>query len=84
MLTPGAVPVGVSLKIYFGHADAQAWCERVAEVAAVHPGVRDGSVELFVIPGYLQVLPALTEGGQLADVVPCVASIDPVMGGVDR
>ncbi len=37
-------------------------------------------------PGFnhMQVLPALTEGGQLADVVPCVASIDPVMGGVDR
>jgi NADH-quinone oxidoreductase subunit D len=27
---------------------------------------------------------ALSEGGQVADVIVAVASIDPVMGGVDR
>ena len=32
----------------------------------------------------LQSAPALTEGGMIADVVASVASIDPVMGGVDR
>src|SRR5690606_21373624 len=32
----------------------------------------------------LQALPALTEGGLVADVIAAVASIDPVMGGVDR
>lgn len=32
----------------------------------------------------LQAAPALTEGGMIADVVASVASIDPVMGGVDR
>jgi NADH-quinone oxidoreductase subunit D len=32
----------------------------------------------------LQSAPALAEGGMLADVVASVASIDPVMGGVDR
>jgi NADH-quinone oxidoreductase subunit D len=32
----------------------------------------------------LQAMPAMTEGGQIADVVAAVASIDPVMGGVDR
>ncbi len=32
----------------------------------------------------LQAAPALTEGGLLADVIACVASIDPIMGGVDR
>ena len=32
----------------------------------------------------LQAIPAMCEGGQLADVIAAVASIDPVMGGVDR
>jgi NADH-quinone oxidoreductase subunit D len=33
---------------------------------------------------HLQALPAMTEGGLLADVIPAIASIDPVIGGVDR
>jgi len=32
----------------------------------------------------LQSVPALTEGGMISDVIASVASIDPVMGGVDR
>ena len=32
----------------------------------------------------LQAVAALCEGGQVADVIAAVASIDPVMGGVDR
>lgn len=32
----------------------------------------------------LQAVPAMCIGGQLADLVVAVASIDPVMGGVDR
>ncbi len=32
----------------------------------------------------LQAMPALCEGGMVADVVVAVASLDPVMGGVDR
>jgi len=32
----------------------------------------------------LQAMPAMAEGGQVADVIAVVASIDPVMGGVDR
>ena len=32
----------------------------------------------------LQALPAMAEGGMVADVIPAVASIDPVLGGVDR
>ncbi|WP_029136203.1 NADH-quinone oxidoreductase subunit D [Nakamurella lactea] len=37
-------------------------------------------------PGFvnLQAMPALSEGGMIADVVAAVASLDPVMGGVDR
>jgi NADH-quinone oxidoreductase subunit D len=32
----------------------------------------------------LQSIPVLTEGGMVSDVIASVASIDPVMGGVDR
>ncbi|WP_199747766.1 MULTISPECIES: NADH-quinone oxidoreductase subunit D [Actinomadura] len=32
----------------------------------------------------LQATPAMAEGGMIADVIAAVASIDPVMGGVDR
>ncbi len=32
----------------------------------------------------LQSLPAMIEGGLVADVIACVGSLDPVMGGVDR
>jgi NADH-quinone oxidoreductase subunit D len=37
-------------------------------------------------PGFvnLQAMPAMSEGSLIADVVAAVASIDPVMGGVDR
>lgn len=54
-----SVSVGVSLKMYFGHAEARRWCARVAELAAAHPAVASGEVECFVIPTYLQLLPAL-------------------------
>jgi NADH-quinone oxidoreductase subunit D len=33
---------------------------------------------------HLQSVAALCEGGFLADLIPAIASIDPVMGGVDR
>jgi NADH-quinone oxidoreductase subunit D len=32
----------------------------------------------------LQALPAMAEGGMVADVIAAVASVDPVLGGVDR
>jgi NADH-quinone oxidoreductase subunit D len=32
----------------------------------------------------LQAMPAMSEGGQVADVIAAIASIDPVMGGCDR
>jgi NADH-quinone oxidoreductase subunit D len=37
-------------------------------------------------PGFvnLQAVPAMAEGGTLSDVIAAIASIDPVMGGVDR
>ena len=32
----------------------------------------------------LQAVASMCEGGQVADVIVAVASLDPVMGGVDR
>ena len=32
----------------------------------------------------LQTMPAMSEGGMVADVIVAIASLDPVMGGVDR
>ncbi|WP_112135925.1 triose-phosphate isomerase family protein [Glycomyces dulcitolivorans] len=52
------VTVGVSLKMYFGHREARDWFARVAEHVHQHPGLVSGAVELFVIPTYLQILPA--------------------------
>ncbi|HEV2892034.1 MAG TPA: NADH dehydrogenase (quinone) subunit D [Frankiaceae bacterium] len=52
--------------------------------------VSDGSNRPFRVhvrdPSFvnLQAAPALTEGGLIADVIAAVASVDPVMGGVDR
>nr|WP_240757613.1 NADH-quinone oxidoreductase subunit D [Nakamurella flava] len=52
--------------------------------------VSDGGTRPFRVhlrdPGFvnLQSMPAMSEGALIADVVAAVASIDPVMGGVDR
>jgi len=51
--------VGVSLKAYFGRAQALDWFARVAELAGAHPAVRSGAVEVFVAPGYLHIDSAL-------------------------
>ncbi|MBA8815168.1 triosephosphate isomerase [Microbacterium halimionae] len=51
----GKVTVGVSLKTYFGRAEAVAWFEQVAERVRLHDAVRSGAVEVFVIPTYLQI-----------------------------
>jgi NADH-quinone oxidoreductase subunit D len=52
--------------------------------------VSDGGTRPFRVhvrdPSFvnLQAVPALVEGGYVADAVAAVASVDPVMGGVDR
>jgi len=47
--------VGISLKMYFGHARATEWFAQVASRVAAHDAVRSGSVEVFVTPTFLQV-----------------------------
>jgi len=56
MTTPTLV--GVSLKMYFGHAQTLAWMAKVNELALAHPAVADGSVRLFVIPGFVSIVPS--------------------------
>jgi len=52
--------------------------------------VSDGGTKPFRVhfrdPSFanLQAMPIMCEGGQVADVIVAVASLDPVMGGVDR
>lgn len=49
------VVLGVSLKMYFGHRRTLNWCDRAARIAAAHPAVADGTVELFVLPSSLSL-----------------------------
>jgi triosephosphate isomerase len=51
--------VGVSLKMYFSHAAALEWFERVAHIARTHEGVTSDAVELFVIPSFTSIPAAL-------------------------
>jgi len=53
------VTVGVSLKAYFGRQQARDWFDDVAGRVRSHAAVRDGLVEMFVIPSYLQIDDAL-------------------------
>ncbi|SKB02219.1 triosephosphate isomerase [Agreia bicolorata] len=53
MTTPTLV--GVSLKMYFGHAQTLDWISRVGDLARNHPAVQNGSVEVFVIPGFVSL-----------------------------
>ena len=43
---------GVSLKMYFGYAQAVDWCQRVSTMARQLPGLADGQVELTVFPSF--------------------------------
>jgi triosephosphate isomerase len=53
--------IGVSLKMYFGHQQTLDWVRTVADIAAVHPAVLGGDVDLFIVPGF----PALAESVRL-------------------
>lgn len=62
MLSPIAGPapaftIGVSLKMYFGHARTLDWARSVAELARTHPAITSGAVELFVVPTFPSLVP---------------------------
>ncbi|MET0590191.1 MAG: triose-phosphate isomerase family protein [Naasia sp.] len=50
--------VGVGLKMYMGHRQSDEWMRSVADIAASHPGVAGGSVELFVLPSFVALVGA--------------------------
>jgi triosephosphate isomerase len=54
-MTAGPAVIGVSLKMYFGHARTVDWCRAVAEIARAHPAVASGAAELVVLPSYLSI-----------------------------
>lgn len=49
------VVIGVSLKMYLGHAETVAWCKAVAAIARAHPATTGGEAEVVVLPSYLSV-----------------------------
>ena len=53
--------VGVSLKMYFGHARTLEWCRQVADLAGQHPALRQGLVDLVVLPSF----PSLPEAVEI-------------------
>ncbi|MCI2957604.1 triose-phosphate isomerase [Agromyces atrinae] len=59
LVAPLAAPftVGVSLKMYFGHAQTLAWAGAVADIARRHPAVTGGVVDLFVAPSTAALAP---------------------------
>ncbi|MEA9984161.1 MULTISPECIES: triose-phosphate isomerase family protein [Subtercola] len=61
-----AVTVGVSTKMYFSYERSLAYARSVAEIAAEHPAVQSGAVEVFVIPTY----PALAETVRILERTP--------------
>lgn len=58
-----AISVGVSLKAYFGRDRARAWFDAVAARIGAHPAVGSGSVDVFVVPTYLQIADAIAAFG---------------------
>jgi hypothetical protein len=50
------------------------------------PGVATDELDAAREPSFvnLQAIPAMAEGGMIADVIAGGASLDPVMGGCDR
>lgn len=49
--------VGVSLKMYFGHARTVAWATAIGDLARSHSAVADGLVDLFVVPTFPALVP---------------------------
>jgi triosephosphate isomerase len=55
--------IGISLKMYFGYERTVEWCRDVADIAANHPAVQSGAIELFVLPAH----PVLPEAVRVLD-----------------
>ena len=83
---------GLRLSVAVAVLIAAAWCGVLVPklMGGIVDVVADGGTRPyrahFRDPSFnnLQAVAAMCEGGNLADVIVAVASIDPVMGGVDR
>lgn len=51
--------IGAGLKMYLGHQQTVDWLEGVARVAEGHAGLRQGTVELFVLPSFPNLVHAV-------------------------
>ena len=71
--------LGVSLKSYFGHAEARRWFATIARDAGGHPAVSSQQIELVVLPTYLQIGAALDafRGTEVRVGAQDVAATDP-------
>ncbi|MBT2538722.1 triose-phosphate isomerase family protein [Arthrobacter sp. ISL-69] len=58
--TPKAI-IGISLKMYFDYERTLDWCRDIADIAADHPAVRNGEIELFALPSH----PVLAEAARI-------------------
>ncbi|WP_433042148.1 triose-phosphate isomerase family protein [Dactylosporangium sp. CS-033363] len=58
--------LGVSLKMYFGYAQTLRWCESVVDRVGDHPALRDGRVQLFVLPSF----PAIAAAAEIFRFTP--------------
>lgn len=58
-----AAVIGISLKAYFGHGRTLHYCSQVADLAARHPAVSNGDIELFVLPTFT----ALPDAARILD-----------------
>jgi L-erythrulose 1-phosphate isomerase len=60
---PGAtgrrLVVGVSLKMYFGYRETLDWCSSVRALVSDHPAVASGRVDVFALPSFPFLVPAL-------------------------
>jgi triosephosphate isomerase len=59
-MSAAPVLLGISLKMYFDQDRALAWFGRIAGIAARHPAIASGDVELVVLPSFPALPGALT------------------------
>jgi triosephosphate isomerase len=55
--TTAPYTVGVSLKMYFGHARTVEWATAIGALARRHPAIELGLVELFIVPTFPSLVP---------------------------
>lgn len=53
------VTLGVSLKMYFGYQRTLQWCAAIAAQIREHPDMQQGTIDVFIIPSFPMLAPAL-------------------------